>query len=262
MFVDSHCHLDRLDLDPWNGRLTPVLDAAREEGVTHFLCVSVTLEEYPAMLALVEDIDDVSVSVGVHPNHYEEAIPTLDNLLSLADNPKVVAIGETGLDYFRGAIEHKELQKDFFRIHVAAAKASRKPLIIHTREAREDTITLLQEESAEEIGGVLHCFTEDWEMAKKGLDLGFYISMSGIVTFNSAKELQEVAKKIPADRLLIETDSPWLAPVPKRGKANYPAYVTHTAAFVAQLRGVSVEDLGRQTTDNFYRLFSSAKVSS
>lgn len=255
MLVDSHCHLDRLDLSPWDGQLEPVLNEAREQGVKHFLCVSVTLEEYPAMLMLVEGIDDVSVSVGVHPNHYDEQAPTVEELLQLAQHPQVVAIGETGLDYFRGGGKHKETQQAFLRTHIAAAKQSQKPLIIHTREAREDTIAVLREESADQAGGVLHCFTEDWAMAKKGLDLGFYISLSGIVTFNSAKELQEIAKKIPADRLLIETDSPWLAPVPKRGKANYPAYVAHTAAFIARLRGVSVEELGEQTTENFYRLF-------
>ncbi|NOX08816.1 MAG: TatD family hydrolase [Gammaproteobacteria bacterium] len=255
MLVDSHCHLDRLDLAPWDGQLKPVLDEAREQGVEHFLCVSVTLEEYPAMLALVEGINDISVSVGVHPNHYDEQPPTIEELLELAQHQQVVAIGETGLDYFRGGAEHKEIQQAFLCTHIAAAKQSQKPLIIHTREAREDTIAVLREESADQAGGVLHCFTEDWAMAKKGLDLGFYISLSGIVTFNSAKELQETAKKIPADRLLIETDSPWLAPVPKRGKANYPAYVAHTAAFIAQLRGVSVEELGEQTTENFYQLF-------
>ncbi|MHB8471987.1 MAG: TatD family hydrolase [Gammaproteobacteria bacterium] len=254
MLVDSHCHLDRLDLAPYEGKLSGALDAARANGVEHMLCVAIDLEAYPAMLALVENVADVSVSVGVHPNEHGGRAPTVEELVQLAQHPKVVAIGETGLDYFRSEGD-LDWQRDYFRRHIAAAKAARKPLIIHSREARADTLRLLREEDAAAVGGVMHCFTEDWEMAQAAMEMNFYISFSGIVTFKTATQLQDVARRMPLDRMLVETDSPYLAPVPFRGKPNQPAYVRQVAEFVAQLRGVDLETICHATTRNFYTLF-------
>ena len=254
MLVDSHCHLDMLDLPSFEGGLDGVITAARASGVGHMLCVSVNLEDYPAMLALVEDRDEVSVSVGVHPNTREGRDPTPAELVELAANPKVIAIGETGLDYFRseGALDW---QRQRFRNHIEAAKLCGKPIIVHSRDAREDTLQILREENAGEAGGVMHCFAENWDMAKRALELGFYISFSGIVTFKSAKELQEVAEKVPLERMLVETDCPYLAPVPHRGKPNQPAWTRHTAEFIAGLRGDSYEAIAAATTNNFNTLF-------
>ena len=256
MFVDSHCHLDRVDLTPYGGDFAALMSATLDAGVSHLLCVSIDLESYPAMLALVEDYPQVSISVGVHPNDRDDREPTVEELVALAGHPKNVAIGETGLDYFR-AQGDLDWQRHRFRTHIRAAREAAKPLIIHTREAREDTIEILRQEQAAEVGGVMHCFTETWEMAQAALAMNFFISFSGIVTFRSADALRTVAANVPDDRLLIETDSPYLAPVPYRGKPNEPRYVGKVAETIAGLRGVSTEQLARQSSENFFRLFQS-----
>lgn len=253
MLVDSHCHLDMLKIEE-----TPIatfLDNAAGQGIEHMLCVSVSLERFQSMLELVKDYPQISVSVGVHPDYEDVADPDEDTLITLAADEKIVAIGETGLDYFR--IEGDvEWQRERFRRHIRASKATGKPVIVHTRAAREDTLAIMQEEDARDVGGVLHCFTEDWDMAKKALDMNFYISFSGIVTFKNATDLKEVAKKVPLDRMLVETDSPYLAPVPKRGKPNEPAYVRYVAEYIAELRQQPFEKIAQTTTENFYSLFS------
>lgn len=253
--VDSHCHLDCLDLSAWSDGIDGVLNDAMQNAVKHFLCVSINLQDYDRMLELVTGYDRVSVSVGVHPNERDCAEPTVEQLVSLAANEKVVAIGETGLDYFRSEGD-LDWQRNRFRVHIEAAKQLGYPLIIHNREARQDTIAMLKSEGADSVGGVMHCFVEDWETAQQAMDLNFYISFSGIVTFNSAKELKEVAKKMPLERILVETDSPYLAPVPFRGKPNQPAYTRQVVEYIAELRGMSAEELAKQTSDNFFRLFS------
>lgn len=258
MLVDSHCHLDRVDLSPYGGDFSALMTATRDSGVSRLLCVSIDLESYPQMLDLVEDYPEVSVSVGVHPNEEGCREPTVEQLVELARHPKNVAIGETGLDYFRSDGD-LEWQRQRFRIHVRAAHAAEKPLIIHTRDARDDTIAVLRDEHAADCGGVMHCFTETWEMAKAALDLNFYISFSGIVTFKNAADLRDVAARVPIDRLLIETDSPYLAPVPFRGKSNEPRYVIKVAETIADLRGVRLEELVARSHDNFFRLFKAAK---
>lgn len=252
--VDSHCHLDRLDLEPFDGKLEGALQNAREHGVEHMLCVCINMENRTDVLDVARNHDFISASVGVHPNEDEGHDPEVDELVELAADENIVAIGETGLDYFRSEGD-LQWQRDRFRRHIAAAKQSDKPLIIHMREATDDTLRILKEEKADEIGGVMHCFVEDWETAKKALDLNFYISFSGIVTFKSARELQEVAKNVPADRYLVETDSPYLAPVPYRGKSNQPAWTRHVAEFVAGLRETEVETIAEQTTNNYFELF-------
>lgn len=254
--VDSHCHLDCIDLARHGGDVAAVLDHAREQGVAHFLCVAIDLEALPEMQRLIAPFNDVSSSVGVHPNvsdgHRE---PTVDDLLRLAEGPGVVAIGETGLDYFRTGEAGQAPQRARFRRHIAASRASGKPLIVHSRDASEETVHMLQEEGAGEVGGVLHCFTGDWAMAEPLLELGFHISFSGIVTFNSARDIQEVARRMPLERMLVETDSPYLAPVPYRGKGNVPAYVRHVAEFVARIREVETTEIAAATTANFCELF-------
>ena len=255
MFIDSHCHLDCLDLTPFDGSFDRFVDSAQQQGIDHMLCVSINWEDYPAMRQLVQGYNNISVSVGVHPNEREGHDPTEQELIDLARKDHAVAIGETGLDYFRSDGD-LEWQHQRFRTHLRAAKTLQKPVIIHTREAQQDTIRLMQEESAGEAGGVMHCFTEDWTMARQALDMDFYISFSGIVTFKNAQQVHEVAKKVPLDRLLIETDSPYLAPVPKRGKPNYPTYVRHVAEGVASLRGLDVEEVAGVSAENFHRLFS------
>ncbi|KXI28766.1 TatD family hydrolase [Paraglaciecola hydrolytica] len=252
MFVDSHCHLDRLDKT--TEELSELLTFAQRRGVEHFLCVCVSVGEFPNMLEKVQGLANVSVSCGVHPLHQDEACD-YDTLLNMARHPDVVAIGETGLDYFYSA-DTKAVQLTSFVDHIKVANELNKPLIIHTRDAREDTIDLLKQYKNPETKGVLHCFTESWDMAQEAIELGFYISISGIVTFKTATELQEVVKKIPLDKLLIETDSPWLAPVPYRGKQNQPGYVREVGEFIAQLKGISVEELAAVTTQNFYKLFA------
>ncbi|HBO3664051.1 TPA: TatD family hydrolase [Pseudomonas aeruginosa] len=247
MLVDSHCHLDRLDLAAHGGSLDAALDAARARGVGQFLCIGVSADNAQAVKALAERYADVHCSVGVHPLDLEPgSAPALDWLLGELAHPRVVAIGETGLDYHYEP-EAAELQQEAFRLHLEAARITAKPVIVHTREA------------ALPQAGVLHCFTEDWEMARSALDLGFYISLSGIVTFRNADALREVARQVPADRLLVETDSPYLAPIPHRGKPNLPEYVRDVAEFLATLRGVSLETLAEQTTANFHRLFPLAR---
>lgn len=252
--VDSHCHLDRLDLTPFDGELDGALQHAKDNGVGHMLCVSISMENFPDVKATADNHDFISASVGVHPNEQGGHDPSIEELVSIAEQPNIVAIGETGLDYFRSEGD-LEWQRDRFRRHITAAKESKKPLIIHMRDATEDTLRVLREEKADEIGGVMHCFVEDWETAQKAMDLNFYISFSGIVTFNSAGELKQVAKQMPADKMLVETDSPYLAPVPFRGKPNEPAYVRNVAEYIAQLRETSIEEIASQTTENYFRLF-------
>jgi len=259
MLVDSHCHLDRLDLGAHGGSLEAALDAARARGVGHFLCIGVSADNAAVVRALAERHADVDCSVGVHPLDVEpDAVPALDWLLGELAHPRVIAIGETGLDYHYQP-ESAALQQQAFRLHLEAARLTGKPLIVHTRAARADTLDLLREAALPQAG-VLHCFTEDWEMARAALDLGFYISLSGIVTFRNAEALREVARRVPADRLLVETDAPWLAPVPYRGKPNLPQYVREVAEFLAELRGIPFETLAEQTTGNFRRLFPLARV--
>jgi TatD DNase family protein len=254
MLVDSHCHLDRLDLAEHDGSLDAALAAARGRGVGHFLCIGVSADNAAAVKTLAERYDDVHCSVGIHPLDVSaQQTPALDWLLDELDHPRVVAIGETGLDYHYEP-EAGEIQQASFRLHLQAAGVTGKPVIVHTRGARADTLSLLREAALPQ-GGVLHCFTEDWEMAKAALDLGFYISLSGIVTFRNADALRDVARQVPADRLLVETDSPYLAPIPYRGKPNLPQYVREVAEFLAMLRGESYEQLAEMTTANFARLF-------
>lgn len=254
MLVDSHCHLHMIDYDELDFELKDVLALAKTYEVQHMLCVGTDLNDIPAMQDIVNTYAEVSMSIGLHPNDAVDKEPTVDDLLSLAALPKVVAIGETGLDYYRSTGD-LSWQHNRFRTHIQAAKTAKKPLIIHTRQAAEDTIAILKEENAQEVAGVIHCFTEDWETAKKAMDLNFMISFSGIVTFKNAVDLQAVAKEIPLDRLLIETDAPFLAPVPHRGKINQPAYVKYVAEFLAQLRGECLETLAEATTANYYRVF-------
>lgn len=259
LLVDSHCHLDRLDLSIHGGSLDAALDAARARGVGHFLCIGVSADNAQAVRDLADRYEDVDCSVGIHPlDVAPEGAPTLPWLLSELDHPRVVAIGETGLDYHYEP-ESAEVQKASFRLHLEAAAITGKPVIVHTRAAQADTLELLREAALPQ-GGVLHCFTEDWAMAKAALDLGFYISLSGIVTFRNAEALREVARQVPADRLLVETDSPYLAPIPYRGKPNLPQYVYEVAAFLADLRGEPYEQFAAQTTANFRQLFPLARV--
>lgn len=256
MFVDSHCHLDRVDLTPYGKDFAAFIEATTAAGIEQMLCVGIDLEAYPAMRGLVDPFAQIQVSVGVHPNESSGEEPTLERLLALAEDARVRAIGETGLDYARGAEpQEMERQQRRFRTHIAAARACGKPLVIHTRAARADTLRLLEEEGADAVGGVMHCFTEDWDTARAALDLGFMISFSGILTFRNAEALREVARQVPLDRLLIETDAPYLAPVPHRGKPNEPRLVTHVADCLAELRGLSREALARITRENYERLF-------
>ncbi|MFC3914172.1 TatD family hydrolase [Pseudaeromonas sharmana] len=257
LLVDSHCHLDRLDFNQRHVDVADVLRKAQARGVSHCLCVSVTLTQFPAMLAAIAPFQQVFASCGVHPLD-QETPWSVEQLTTLAADARVVAIGETGLDYFYHP-EHKQVQQEAFRSHVRVAKALGKPLIIHTRDAQEDTLQILREEGADAVGGVLHCFTEDWAMAEAAMALGFYISISGIVTFRNADRLRDVTRRLPADRLLIETDSPYLAPIPHRGQENQPAYVRDVAEYVAWLRNTSVEEIARITSENFFRLFPLAK---
>ena len=256
MLVDSHCHLDRLDFGKKHKDIADVLAKASARGVSHLLCVSVTLEQFPAMLEAITPFPTVFASCGVHPLD-QESTWSKEQLLSLAADPRVVAIGETGLDYFYHP-EHKAIQQAAFREHIRVARALNKPLIIHTRDAQEDTLAIMREEGADAVGGVIHCFTEEWAMAEAALALGFYVSISGIVTFRNADRLRDVTRRLPSDRLLIETDSPYLAPVPHRGVENEPAYVRDVAEYVAWLRNCSVEELAAVTSANFFRLFKLA----
>jgi TatD DNase family protein len=255
MLVDSHCHLN---FPEFTENMPSVLQAMRDNGVNHALCIGVTLEKFPQVLAIAEAHDHIWATVGIHPDNENVEEADVDRLLELADHPKVIGIGETGLDYFR-LTGDLEWQRERFRTHIRAAIACNKPLVIHTRNAAEDTLRILCEEGAERCGGVMHCFTESQEVAEQAMELGFYISLSGIVTFKNAQALKEVAKNIPLDRMLVETDSPYLAPVPFRGKTNQPAYVKHVAEHIADLRGISLNEVAEATTRNFFRLFKQAQ---
>lgn len=255
MYVDSHCHLDRLKLS--DKELDKAVMDAKLAGVEHILCVAVSVKEYEQMLAKVKHFDNVSVSCGVHPLHQEDACKASD-LLESCSREEVVAVGETGLDYFYSE-DTKAVQLTSFVDHIKTANRLKKPLIIHTRSAQDDTLSLLDTHYQESTGAVLHCFTESLEMAKTAIDMGIYISISGIVTFNSAKELQQTVKEIPLDKLLIETDSPWLAPVPHRGKENQPKHVVDVAKFIAKIKGIPLEQLAEHTSHNFYTLFNRVK---
>lgn len=252
--VDSHCHLDRLDLESLGGDLDAVMVSAEEHGVGRMLCVSINLEHLPAVLDLAHRYEHVYASVGVHPSERDGAEPAIDELVTLADDPQVIAIGETGLDYYYNEGD-LGWQRDRFRRHIAAALETGLPLIVHTRDSQEDTLKILAGEGARRVSGVMHCFTGDWETAQAAMELGFYISFSGIVTFKNAAQLREVARQMPQDRILVETDSPYLTPVPYRGKPNQPAYVRYVAEQIASLRDMSLEQIARQTTENFNRLF-------
>jgi TatD DNase family protein len=254
MLVDSHCHLDFPELA---GEIDAVLASMRENGVTHALCVSVTLEDFPQVRALAERHPQLYASVGVHPDYPDVPEVTVEELVRLAAHPRVIAIGETGLDYFRIKGDC-EWQRERFRRHIHAARACGKPLIIHTREAAADTLAIMRAEGAARVGGVMHCFTETWDVAQAAMDLGFHISFSGIVTFKNARALKDVAQRVPLERMLIETDSPYLAPVPHRGKTNQPALVKHVAEEISRLRGEPLEEIGRATSENFFRLFGLA----
>ncbi len=238
MLVDSHCHLNFPELLE---NLPAIKQAMQENKVGHALCISVTLPDFPQVLALAETIDE----------------PSVDELLKLADHPKIIAIGETGLDYFR-LTGDLEWQRTRFRTHIRAAIACGKPLVIHTRSSAEDTLRIMREENAQQVGGVMHCFTENLDVAQQAIELGFYISFSGIVTFKNALTIKEVAMQVPLDRMLVETDSPYLAPMPYRGKTNQPSYVKHVAEEIARLRGISLEEVSQATTNNFFRLFRHA----
>lgn len=259
MFVDSHCHLDFPELAD---RFDAILQNMSANDVGRALCVCVTLPDFPRVMAVADRDERLHASVGVHPDYDDTEEPDVETLVRLADHPKVVAIGETGLDYYREPREDeaacrrlRERQQHRFRVHIRAARATGKPLIVHTRAASVDTIRLLREEGADACGGVLHCFTEDWETARAGLDLGFHVSFSGIVTFRNAEPLREVAAKVPIERMLIETDSPYLAPVPFRGKTNEPAFVRHVAERIAELKGLPLATVADQTTQNYFNLF-------
>ena len=251
MLVDSHCHLDFPDLA---GRLPEVLARMGEHGVDMALCIGVNLEDFPQVLALAEADHRLYATVGVHPEYTDVEEPDEARLLALASHPRVVAIGETGLDYYWHK-DRPEWQRQRFRTHIRAARRCGKPLVVHTRDSAADTLRVLREEGAGDVGGVMHCFTENWEIAEEALDLGFHLSFSGIVTFKNAAIVKEVAQKCPLDRLLVETDSPYLAPTPFRGKPNQPAYVRYVAEEIARLRGLSSEEVAQATTDNFFALF-------
>ncbi|MBA2648560.1 MAG: TatD family hydrolase [Legionella sp.] len=256
MLIDSHCHLNFISLDEFNQDMAEVLARANAQDVEHFLCVCVELSDYPELERLAQSYPNISISVGVHPNSDMSPPVTSEILCDLAKNPQCIAIGETGLDYYRTtADDEQEIQRHRFRAHIQAAIKSSKPLIIHTRQSAEDTLKIMAEENASTIGGVMHCFSENLDIATRAMELNFYISFSGIVTFKNATVLQEVAKKIPLNRILIETDAPYLAPVPFRGKQNHPALVKYVAEAIAQLRGISYEEVARATTQNFKTCF-------
>lgn len=260
MFIDSHCHIDFPELAERNAAILANMQA---NDVSHAMCISVNLENFPRVLAMAEAHDNIFASVGVHPDYEDVTEPSVAQLVELANHPKVIAIGETGLDYYRlgdKTVADMAWQRERFRVHIRAARESGKPLIIHTRSASEDTLKIMQEEGADQIGGVMHCFTESLAVAQAALAMNFYISMSGIVTFKSAKDLQAVAKEIPLDRLLIETDSPYLAPIPHRGKTNEPAWVRHVGEFLADLRGEPLTTLAQATTNNFIKLFPASRL--
>ncbi len=261
MFVDSHCHIN---FPQYADQLDAVMADMAAHDVDRALCISTTLEEFPSVHALAQRFDNVWATVGVHPDNEGVQEPSVDDLVQRAALPRVVGIGETGLDYYRlegRSVADMAWQRDRFRVHIEAARATRLPMVIHTRMASDDTVGILKESGQGDVGGVFHCFTETQSVARQALDLGFYISFSGIVTFKNAADLREVAKYVPLDRCLIETDSPYLAPAPHRGKTNSPAYVSFVGKFLADLKGVSPEELGRVTSQNFEDLFSLVRPS-
>jgi TatD DNase family protein len=252
--VDSHCHIDTLDLSLFDGKLENVIQRANDNGVDHFLCVCIDLENFPNVLRVAQQFDKVYATVGLHPNEKVDQEPTVEELIHLAQENKIIGIGETGLDYYRSEGD-LDWQRQRFRTHIQAAKAVKKPLIVHTRDAETDTIEILKNENASTVRGILHCFTGSLEMALQAIDLGFYISFSGIISFPKATELQNVAKQLPLEKLLIETDCPYLAPIPFRGKPNEPAYVRYVAEALAKLKNISLEEVSRVTTKNYRELF-------
>lgn len=256
MFIDSHCHINFPELKE---KMSDILTSMDTKKITHALCVSVTLDKFPEICELAHQYKNIFASVGVHPDYEDIKEPTINQLVDFAKDDRVVAIGETGLDYFRlkGDLSW---QRERFRTHIRAAIQSNLPLIIHTRKAQADTITIMKEESAEKAQGVMHCFTESYEMAKQAIDLGFYISFSGIVTFKNAEDLRETVKKVPLDKMLIETDSPYLAPVPNRGKVNEPANVTYVAEKIAEIKNISIDEVAAETTKNFSMLFKKCNL--
>jgi len=254
MLVDSHCHLDRIDLEPYQGDLGAALAAAHERGVTRMLCVGIDRGNADTVCGIAREHEGVYASVGVHPLDIKDELETIESLCELAQRPEVVALGETGLDYYYSS-DNKAAQQQSFRAHLRAASRLGLPVIVHTRDARADTLALIREAGDVNSGGVLHCFTENWEMASQALDLNYYISFSGIITFKNAAELREVVRRVPLDRLLLETDSPYLAPVPFRGKRNEPKYTREVAACVADIKNLALEDVARITSENFDRLF-------
>jgi TatD DNase family protein len=255
MFVDSHCHVNFPELA---AQMPDILERMKNNGVGRALCVSVNLPDWPGLLKLVEQHDELYASVGVHPDYEDTIEPTVEDLIERSNHPKVIAIGETGLDYFR-LTGDLSWQRERFRRHIRAARHTQLPLIIHTRSSSQDTLDIMKEEGAQEARGVMHCFTESWEVAQASMDLGFYISFSGIVTFKKATELQEVARRMPLDRILIETDSPYLAPVPHRGKLNDPSKVVHVAEMIAMLRSTTTQEIEVASTNNFFNLFNKLK---
>lgn len=258
MLIDSHCHLDRLRLDKYDGNLELAIEAARENSVKGMLCVGISLENREKVLEIANQYPDVVASVGVHPLDVDSGLATVEQLVAWSNHDKVVALGETGLDYYYSD-ETKKTQQESFVLHLQAASESKLPVIVHTRDAKEDTLALIAEYGNTNTAGVLHCFTEDWDMAKRAIDLNYMISISGIVTFKNANALKDVVKKLPMDRLLVETDSPYLAPVPKRGKSNEPAYVRYVAEYVAELKQTDYTTITKVTSDNFFALFQKAK---
>ena len=254
--VDSHCHINMMDLGDFNQNMDEVIHQAQANGVEHMLCVCCELADLPALHQLADSYPNISISVGIHPNTDMDTELNANQLVQLAQHPACIAIGETGLDYYRTETESaREQQRQRFREHIRASIMTSKPLIIHTRQAAEDTLLLMEEEGASAIGGVMHCFSENWDIARRALDMNFYISFSGIVTFKNATVLHDVAKKVPLDRMLIETDAPYLAPVPFRGKQNHPALVKHVAMGICELRQMDYAELAAATTENFYRCF-------
>ncbi len=251
MYVDSHCHLDFPELAQ---ELPQLLSAMRDNAVTHALCIGVDLPAWPGVVALSHQHANLYATVGVHPDYTETPEPTVADLVALSRTAKVVAIGETGLDYYRQEGD-LEWQRERFRRHIRAARESGKPLVIHTRSAAADTLAIMRQERADEAGGVMHCFTETWDVAQGALDLGFHISFSGIVTFRNAAALKDIARRVPLERMLIETDSPYLAPMPHRGKRNQPAWVRHVGEEIARLRDLPAATIARATSDNFFHLF-------
>ena len=257
MLIDSHCHLDRLRLDKYDGNLDRAVAAAQDAGVEAILCVSISLENRATVVKLAEKYANVVASVGVHPLDIDGGLASVDELVTWSRHEKVVALGETGLDYYYSD-QSKQIQQQSFIAHLQAGSEAGLPVIVHTRDAKEDTLALIKDHGNIRSAGVLHCFTEDWDMAKRAIDLNYMISISGIVTFRNAEALRDVAKKLPLDRLLVETDSPYLAPVPNRGKPNEPAFVREVAQFVAELKNIEYDELLRVTEDNFFKLFPKA----